>query len=83
MEIKLTAMQKTQLCSYMRVIDLMGRSKKIMDEIPGMREEYEKLCVQTKKIMDTLTDIQRDEMLDMHKKQMESIAKKELKKKKK
>jgi hypothetical protein len=83
MEIKLTAMQKTQLCSYMRVIDLMGKNEKIMDEVPEMRVQYEKLCVETKKIMDTLTDKQRDEILEMHKKQMEDNIKKELKKKKK
>ena len=68
---------------YMRVIDLMGKNQNILNENVEMKKQYDKLCLTVNEIMENISDEQRDEVLEVHKIQLEEIAKQEVKKQRK
>jgi len=80
MEREMTDKEISQLCMYMRVIDFMGKNQKILSENEEMKMNYDKLCLTVNEIMENISDEQRDEVLEVHKIQLEEIAKKEAKK---
>ncbi|HEY5591567.1 MAG TPA: hypothetical protein VIK55_11180 [Paludibacter sp.] len=67
----------------MRVIDLMGKNQNILNENVEMKKQYDKLCLTVNEIMENISDEQRDEVLEVHKIQLEEIAKQEVKKQRK
>ena len=79
MERDLTNEEISQLCMYMRVIDFMRKNQKVLDENLEMKKNYEKLCLTVNDLMENISDEQRDEVLEVHKIQLEEIAKKEAK----
>jgi hypothetical protein len=83
MEEKLTDEQISNLCMYMRVIDLLKSRPDLLDENPEMKKHLEMICSNVDKIMETISDEQRDEVLEVHKIQLEQIAKNEARKQKK
>ena len=83
MERDLTNEEISQLCMYMRVIDFMRKNQKVLDENLEMKKNYEKLCLTVNDLMENISDEQRDEVLEVHKIQLEEIAKKEAKKQRK
>ncbi len=76
MEQDLTDLEIAKICSYMRIIDLMQKNRENLTKNPKLKEEYEKLCLQVNTIMESLSDTQRDKLLDVHKTEAEKIAKK-------
>jgi len=80
MEHELTDEEISHVCMYMRVIDLMRKNQKILDENEEIKKQYEKLCLLVNQLMENFTDEQRDEVLEEHKIQLEEIAKLEVKK---
>ncbi len=76
MERELTDHEIAELCSFMRVIDLMKKNQNILDEKPELQEMIDKLCSSVNFIMEQLSEEQRDEVLEIHKEQLEEIAKK-------
>ena len=83
MEHELTGEEISHVCMYMRVIDLMRKNQKILDENEDVKKQYEKLCLLVNQLMENFTDEQRDEVLEEHKIQLEEIAKKEAKEQRK
>ena len=83
MERELTDEQVSQLCMYMRVIDFMGKNQKILDENVEMKKQYENLRLTVSQIIDNISEEERDAVLEIHKIQLEEIAKKEAKKQRK
>ena len=80
MKSELTDKEISQLCMYMRVIDLMGKNQKILSDNEEIKKNYDKLCLTVSEIMENISDEQRDEVLEVHKIQLEEIAKLEVKK---
>ena len=80
MEEELTDQTIAELCSFMRVIDLMKKNQDKVDENPELKETVEKLCTNVNLIMEQLTEEQSDKVLEIHKVQSERIARR-LKKK--
>ena len=83
MERELTDEQVSQLCMYMRVIDFMGKNQKILDENVEMKKQYENLRLTVSQIIDNISEEERDAVLEIHKIQLEEIAKQEAKKQRK
>jgi len=83
MEHELTNEEISQICMYMRVIDFMGKNQKVLSENPEIKENYDKLRLMVSELMENISDDQRDEVLEVHKIQLEEIAKKEAKKQRK
>ena len=83
MERELTDEQVSQLCMYMRVVDFMGKNQKILDENPEMKKQYENLRLTVSQIIDNISEEERDAVLEIHKIQLEEIAKQEAKKQRK
>ena len=83
MDRELTDKEIAELWSFMRVIDLMKKNQDILDEKPELQKMIDELCTSVNIIMDNLTEEQRDEVLEIHKEQLEAIAKKSIKKFKK
>jgi len=83
MEPKLTDEQISEICMYMRVIDLMRKNQKILSENEEIKKQYDKLCLLVSHLMENISEEQRDEVLEEHKIQLEEIAKKEAKKQRK
>ena len=65
----------SKLCTYMRVIDLMKRNPQILTENDEMKQKFDMLCQNVNLVMERLTDKQRDQVLEIHKLQLEEIAK--------
>jgi len=80
MERELTDEQVSQLCMYMRVIDFMGKNQKVLDENVEMKKQYENLRLTVSQIIDNISEEERDAVLEIHKIQLEEIAKQEAKK---
>jgi hypothetical protein len=80
MEQKLTDEQISNLCMYMRVIDLLKSRPDLLDENPEMKKQLEMICSNVDKVMESISDEQRDEVLEAHKMQLEEIAQKEARK---
>jgi len=80
MERELTDEQISQICMYMRVIDFMGKNQKVLNEHVEMKEQYDKLRLVVSQIMEKISEEERDELLEIHKIQLEELAKKEAKK---
>jgi len=83
MEHELTNEEISQICMYMRVIDFMGKNQRVLSENPEIKKNYDKLCLMVSELMENISDDQRDEVLEVHKIQLEEIAKKEAKKQRK
>ena len=80
MEHELTDEEISHVCMYMRVIDLMRKNQKILSENEEIKKNYDKLCLLVSQLMENISEEQRDEVLEVHKIQLEEIAKKEAKK---
>ena len=80
MKNELTDEEKSHLCMYMRVIDLMGKNQNVLDENKEIKEKYDKLCLTVNQIMETISEEQQDEVLEMHKVQLQELANQEAKK---
>jgi hypothetical protein len=65
-----------QICMHMRVIDLMKGNPDIVNQSPEMKKGLEDLCVLVAKMMELLTDEQRDQVLEEHKRQLDYMEKK-------
>lgn len=83
MEREMTDKEISQLCMYMRVIDFMGKNQEIVSKNEEMKKNYDQLCLTVNEIMENISDEQRDEVLEVHKIQLEEIAKEEAKKQRK
>ena len=83
MERELTDHQISEICMYMRVIDLMRKNQKILSENEEIKKNYDKLCLLVSQLMENISEEQRDEVLEVHKIQLEEIAKKEARKQRK
>ena len=74
-----------ELCSYLRVIDLMQKNPEIVNSNAELKKEYEAVCKTTNDIMEALSDEQRDKVLETHRSQLiylsEQQAAKQTKKK--
>jgi len=57
----------------MRVIDFFRKNRNVLNE--EMEQHYYILCKNVNEIMEALTDEQRDEILEIHKIQLQEIAK--------
>jgi|GEM_PF-2095064 len=80
MEREMTNKEISQLCMYMRVIDFMGKNQEIISKNEEMKKNYDQLCLTVNEIMENISDEQRDEVLEVHKMQLEEITKQEVKK---
>lgn len=78
-EQKLTNEQISQLCMFMRVIDVLQKNRNIWNENPQMKEAYDKHCYHVNSIMEMLSEEQRNKVLKEHKLQAQKIAKQETK----
>ena len=83
MKPELTNEQISTLCMYMRVIDLMKKNQKLLNENAEMKKEYDNLCLTVNQLIENISEEQRDEVLEVHKIQLEKIAKQEEKKQRK
>ncbi len=75
-----------QICSFLRVIDLMKKHEAEVNSLPELKENVEKMSALVKEMMNQLTEEQQDEILEIHKLQAEAVAKeveRKLKRKKK
>ena len=73
----------SQLCMFMRVIDLFDKNESIVNSNPEMADTVKELREKVQRIMDLLTDEQKDYVLEEHKIQSEIVAKEIEKEKKK
>ena len=73
----------SQLCMFMRVIDLFDQNESIVNSNPEMADTVKELREKVQRIMDLLTDEQKDYVLEEHKIQSEIVAKEIEKEKKK
>ena len=71
-----------QLCKFMRLIDLFDKNETIIEDNLELVDTVKELRVQVNRIMDLLSDEQKDYVLEVHKIQTEYIAE-ELKKEEK
>ena len=76
MEVELTDDQINEICSILRVIDVMRKFKKEWEDDPEMHVEFKKLTELVKGLMSHLTEEQIDHVLEIHKIQAEDIEKK-------
>lgn len=72
-----------ELCSYLRVIDLMQKNPDIVNSNAELKQEYEKVCKTTNDIMEALSDEQRDKVLETHRLQLIYLAEQKASKQKK
>ena len=75
MENKLSKDEINTFCMYMRVIDLMNKNITILNDNPPIKKEYDLMCKAENQIMSTLSEEERDKILEIHKLQLEKIAK--------
>jgi hypothetical protein len=59
-----------ELCSYLRVIDLMQKNPEMVNSNAELKKEYEAVCKTTNDIMEALTEEQRDKVLETHRLQL-------------
>ena len=65
----------SQLCMFMRIIDLFDKNEAIVNTNPEIADTVKELREKVKCIMDLLTDEQKDYVLEEHKIQTEYVAK--------
>jgi SpoVK/Ycf46/Vps4 family AAA+-type ATPase len=87
MERQLTDKQISELCSYMRIIDLMNANPDKLDQEPKLKETMDLFSEKVRQIMEQLSDEECDEILEIHREQLQEIERmaaiKEAKKQKK
>jgi len=83
MEEQLDDENVSQLCMFMRLIDLFDKNESIVNSNPEMADTVNELREKVKCIMDMLSDEQKDYVLEEHKIQTEYVAKQIEKDKKK
>ena len=83
MEEQLDDENVSQLCMFMRIIDLFDKNETIVNANPEMADTVNELREKVKRIMDMLSDEQKDYVLEEHKIQTEYVAKQIEKDKKK
>lgn len=74
MESELTDEQIDQLCMFMRVIDFLRKNQAVFETNAEMKETYELTCSTVNKLMDLLTEEQRNEVLEIYKMQNDELA---------
>ena len=75
MEEQLDDENVSQLCMFMRLIDLFDKNESIVNSNPEMADTVNELREKVKCIMDMLSDEQKDYVLEEHKIQTEYVAK--------
>ena len=65
----------SQLCMFMRIIDLFDKNEAIVNTNPEIADTVKELREKVKSIMDLLSDEQKDYVLEEHKIQTEYVAK--------
>ena len=75
MEVELTDEQIDEICSFLRVVDVMRKFKNVWEDNPDMHVEYEKLTELVKGLMSHLSEAQIDHVLEIHKIQAEEVEK--------
>jgi hypothetical protein len=73
MESTLSEDEINQICMYMRIVDLMKNNQEIVDSHPEMADIVTQLNASVGKIMDILTDEEKDELLETHRIQLEEL----------
>lgn len=76
MEKRLTEEQINKICANLRALDFLEKNKVLVDAHDDMKNEAEKFKALIKKVIDELTDEERDEVLEIHKIQREALDKK-------
>ncbi len=79
MENELTEQQINEICRDLRLVDLLKENESKINEIPEFKKLVKQLLVNVNKIMNLLTEEQRDYVLEIHKQQLDYIKKKEAK----
>lgn len=62
-----------QICMYMRIVDFMRNNQEMVDSNPEMVDLVAQLNTCVGRIMDILTDEEKDELLEVHRIQMEEL----------
>lgn len=75
MERKLADDQVNQLCMYMRIIDLMQKHLSRLDTNLELKKQYKKLCKYVDEILETISDEEKDEIMEMHEFQLNELKK--------
>lgn len=74
MEVELTDDMISQLCMYMRTIDLFNKHPEILDPAPDIKEKVEIIKEKVDQIFSLLTEEQCNEVLEIHRIQLQEIA---------
>ena len=88
MERQLTDEQLSELCIYMRIIDLSKANEQVVDKSPAFKQDIKLLCKKVEEIMAILSEEEQDMVLEEHRLQLQQIqeakvSKKRTKKRKK
>ena len=88
MERQLTDEQLSELCMYMRIIDLSKANGPVVDKSPAFKQGIDLLSKKVAEIMATLSEEEQDMVLEEHRLQLqqireEKVTKKQTKKRKK
>ncbi|WP_320054334.1 hypothetical protein [uncultured Acetobacteroides sp.] len=73
MSMSLSDEEINQICMYMRIVDFMRDNQEMVESNPEMVELVAQLNTCVGKIMDVLTDEEKDELLEEHRFQLEEI----------
>lgn len=80
MEPQLTNEDISRICMYMRTVDYIKRYGWILEVDTKLKQDFEIICQKIGEIFETLTEDQRDMLLEMHKVQLQSREEKDAKK---
>ena len=75
MEEKLTNEQISTICMMMRTVEVLRIHEHNFSDNIQMKEAYTKVSAEVNKLMDMLTDEQRNEVLEEHQRQLKKMAK--------
>ena len=73
MSMSLSEEEINQICMYMRIVDFMRNNQEMVDSNPEMVDLVAQLNTCVGRIMDILTDEEKDELLEVHRIQMEEL----------
>ncbi len=79
MQEEITDEQISQLCMYMRIIELMKRNPQVLEK-KEIKKGYDDLCKKVDVIMKLLSPEEMNIVLETHKKQLQEIEEEEAKK---
>ncbi len=76
MEEKLTNEQLSTICMMMRTVEVLRTNEHNFSDNIQIKEAYTKVSGELNKLMDMLSDAQRNEVLEEHQRQLKEMANK-------